>query len=316
MLHLVAKHRGKRAKPKDQYYIHCRTLSALWARQGHVLSGNSDNGMRPSLSTLDRRTRRRHYFLLSITGLLLAALMVLAVWWGPTLWPILSDRARFRAWIESYKSNAELIFVLVQCMQVLLFFIPGEVTQFAGGYIFGTWKGLLLSYLGLTLGSVMAFYLARLFGYDAIDLLISRETLWKFDRLVYGKSGFWPMFVLFLLPGIPKDLLCYIAGLTPMHIVTFFLISTVGRFPGVMLSSVLGAGLAERNWKTFGLSAAITIGLLGIVYLLRRPIEQFRKAHLVTKEESELLGTPRPISKRRTRPLPAVENPTSGETSA
>jgi uncharacterized membrane protein YdjX (TVP38/TMEM64 family) len=291
-------------------------LSALYARHGCVLFSNPDNGMSLSQLSFDRRTRSRCYVLLSITGLLLVALIVFAVWWGPTLWPILSDRERFRAWIESYESYATLVFVLVQCMQVVLFFIPGEVTQFAGGYIFGTWKGLLLSYLGITLGSVMAFYLARLFGYAAVDLLISREALRKFDRLVYGKSGFWPMLVLFLLPGIPKDLLCYIAGLTPMHVVTFLLISIIGRFPGVILSCLLGAGLAQRNWKTFGLSAAITVGLIGIVYLFRGPIEQFRKAYLVTKKETELLGTPHCISKRKTRSLQAADAPTSGKSSA
>jgi uncharacterized membrane protein YdjX (TVP38/TMEM64 family) len=263
----------------------------------------------------DSRTRARRYVLLSVTGLLLTGLILLVMRWGPTLWPIFSNQERFRAWIESYKSAAALVFVLVQCAQVILFFIPGEVTQFAGGYIFGAWQGLLLSYLGITLGSVIAFLLARLFGYAAVGLLISRETLRKFDRLVYGKSGFWPMFLLFLLPGIPKDILCYIAGLTPMHVVTFVLISAIGRFPGVFLSCVLGEGLAEHSWTTLGLSAGITVGLLGLVYLFRGPIERFRKNHLVTKEETELLGTPRPTAtKRRTRHLQtagdaAVEKP-------
>jgi len=272
--------------------------------------------MRLSQSPLDRRTRSGRYVLLSITGLLLVALLIFAVYWGPTLWPILSDRSRFRAWIESYQSDAALIFILVQCVQVLLFFIPGEVTQLAGGYIFGIWQGLWLSYLGITLGSVMAFYLARLFGHAAVDLLISRETLRKFDRVVYGKSGFWPMFVLFLLPGIPKDLLCYIAGLTPMHVVTFLLISIIGRFPGVILSCLLGAGLAERNWKAFGLTTAITLGLIGIAYLFRERIERFRKTYLVTEEETELLGTPRRIRKRGPRPVGVTRDSPSGRPSA
>jgi uncharacterized membrane protein YdjX (TVP38/TMEM64 family) len=263
----------------------------------------------------DPCARSRRYVLLSVTGLLLLGLIILAVQWGPTLWPIFSNQERFRAWIESYESSAALAFVLMQWMQVVVFFIPGEVTQFAGGYIFGVWQGLLLSYFGITLGAVTAFFLARLFGHAAVDLLIDREALRKFDRLVYGKSGFWPMFVLFLLPGIPKDLLCYIAGLTPMHMVTFVLISTVGRFPGVILSCILGAGLAERNWKTFGLSAGIAVALIGIVYLFRAPIEQFRKTHLVTKEETEMLGTPRPIPKRRTHPLQTASDPASDKPS-
>jgi uncharacterized membrane protein YdjX (TVP38/TMEM64 family) len=263
----------------------------------------------------DGQSQTRQYVLLCVSGLLFISLIGLALWWGPTLWPILSDRERFRAWIESYHAAAALVFVLVQCLQVVVFFIPGEVTQFAGGYVFGTWKGLLLSYLGITLGSVIAFLFARFFGRPAVTVFISHETLRKFDRLVYGKSGFWPMLVLFFLPGIPKDLLCYIAGLTPMPLATFVLISTIGRFPGVLLSCILGDGLAERNWKTFGLSAAVAVGLLGIMYLCRRPLEKFRKSYLMTQEEAELLGTPYRTTKQKTRPLYAASDSSSGKSS-
>jgi uncharacterized membrane protein YdjX (TVP38/TMEM64 family) len=112
--------------------------------------------------------------------------------------------------------------------------------------------------------------------------------------VVYGRSGFWPLFLLFLLPGVPKDLLCYIAGLTPMHVVTFLFISAIGRFPGVVLSCILGEGLAERNWKMFGLSTGVTLVLLGIVYLFRVPLEHFRRTYLMTKEERNRLSIPSP----------------------
>ena len=241
---------------------------------------------------LDPTARLRHYCQLTVVGLILLGLTMVAVFWGPVLWDLLSDQERFKAWIESYEEYAVLVFIATQIVQVILFFIPGEVTQFAGGYIFGTWLGLLLSYIGITLGALAAFYLARFFEHAAIDLLVDRQTLRRFDRLVYGKSGFWPMFILFLIPGIPKDLLCYIAGLTPMHIVTFVIISTIGRFPGVLLSSIFGDGLAERNWTTVGLSTAIALGLVGIVYLFREPIERFRCKHLITEDEKERQESP------------------------
>jgi uncharacterized membrane protein YdjX (TVP38/TMEM64 family) len=249
---------------------------------------------------LDPRARFRHYFQLTAFGLILAGLTVVTVLWGPFLWDLLTDQERFKAWIESYGAYAALVFVATQFVQVMIFFIPGEVTQFAGGYIFGTWLGLLLSYLGIMLGSLMAFSIARLFEHGATDLLVDRKTVRQFDRLVYGKSGFWPMFILFLIPGIPKDLLCYIAGLTPMHVVTFLVISTIGRFPGVLLSSLFGDSLAERDWTAVGLSTGITLGLLGIVYLLRAPIERFRRQYLVTETEKALMGTPQRRTNRET----------------
>jgi uncharacterized membrane protein YdjX (TVP38/TMEM64 family) len=238
---------------------------------------------------LDPQVRVRKYFQLAVFGFILLGLLIVFVLWGPFLWSLLTDQERFKAWIESYGTYATLVFVAVQFIQVVIFVIPGEVTQVAGGYIFGTWLGLLLNYIGITLGALTAFILARLFEHAALDLLVARQTVRTFDRVVHGKSGFWPLFILFLIPGIPKDLLCYIAGLTPMHVVTFLVISTIGRFPGILLSSIFGDGLAERDWKAIGLSTAIALGFIGGVYLLRTPIERFRKKHLVTDEEKDLL---------------------------
>src|SRR5215467_10300687 len=231
--------------------------------------------MRPAESPLDSHARFRHYFQLIVFGLILGSLTVVTILWGPLLWDVLTDQERFKEWIASYGAYAALVFVAAQFVQVVIFFIPGEVTQCAGGYLFGTWLGLVLSYLGITLGSLAAFALARLCEHRATDWLVDRQTIRQFDRLVYGQSGFWSLFLLFVLPGIPKDLLCYIAGLTPMPVVTFLVISTIGRFPGVFLSSLFGNGVAERSWTIVGLSLGITLVLLGIVALLRTPIERF-----------------------------------------
>jgi uncharacterized membrane protein YdjX (TVP38/TMEM64 family) len=254
-------------------------------------------------SPLDPHTQVRHYVQLGIFALTVASLIVISVFWGPLLRQVFTDQEQFKTWIESYAACAALVFVAVQFVQVLLFFIPGEIVQVAGGYIFGTWHGLLLSYLGITLGSITAFAIARLFERGAVDLFVDRRTVYRFNRFVYGRFSFWPLFLLFSLPGVPKDLLSYIAGLTPIHTVTFLLISSVGRFPGMLLSNLLGEGLAERDWNVIGLSVGITLGFMGVLYLLREPIEQFRQKYLLTKEEQELLQTTQPPrSDRPSRP--------------
>jgi len=236
--------------------------------------------MPPAEHPLALPARFRHVFQYCVVGLLLAGIAVGAFLWGPYLWDVLTDQERFKTWIASYGVYAAAVFVAAQFVQVVIFFIPGEVTQCAGGYIFGAWLGLVLSYVGITLGSLTAFALARLFGHRATDWLVDRQTVRQFDRLIYGKSGFWPLLLLFVLPGIPKDLLCYIAGLTPMPVGTFLVISTIGRFPGVFLSSLFGNGVAERSWTVVGLSIGSTLGLLGIITLLRTPIERFRRQYL------------------------------------
>lgn len=234
---------------------------------------------------VDRRARIRSLVQLAVVILVVAGLATILVLRGPFVWELLTDQERFRAWVRSYGVYAAPVFVTAQAVQVVLFFIPGEVTQIAGGFIFGTGLGLALSYLGITLGSLMAFGIARTFERSALEMLVSGETLRRFDRIVYGRSGLWALFVLFLIPGIPKDLLCYIAGLTHMRFVTFLAVSTVGRFPGLLLSSLVGAGIADRDWRGALISGAVGLGLAALAWVFRKPIEALRQRHMPARDE-------------------------------
>src|SRR5215475_5319574 len=122
--------------------------------------------MPPTETPLALPARFRRAFQCLVFGLLLAGMVVGALLWGPSLWDVLTDQERFKTWIASYGGYAAAVFVAAQFVQVVIFFIPGEVTQCAGGYIFGAWLGLVLSYLGITLGSLTAFALARLFEHS------------------------------------------------------------------------------------------------------------------------------------------------------
>ncbi|HEY9593010.1 MAG TPA: TVP38/TMEM64 family protein, partial [Spirochaetia bacterium] len=89
--------------------------------------------------------------------LLIAALVVPVIVWHGELWRIFASGQRLREWIAGWGAWAPLIFVGIQIVQVVIFAIPGEVTQIAGGYLFGGWLGLLLSVAGITIGSTLAF---------------------------------------------------------------------------------------------------------------------------------------------------------------
>src|SRR5262249_35495555 len=125
--------------------------------------------------------RFRHSFQYLVFGLLLAGIAVGTLLWGPCLWDVLTDQERFKTWIASYGVSARVFFIPAQFVRVVIFFTPGEVTQCAGGYTFGAWLGLVLSYLGITLGSLTAFALARLFEHRATDWLVDRQTVRQFD---------------------------------------------------------------------------------------------------------------------------------------
>jgi uncharacterized membrane protein YdjX (TVP38/TMEM64 family) len=147
-------------------------------------------------------------------------------------------------------------------LQVVIAPIPGGAIEFLGGVLFGVKAGLVYSMIGLTLGSWLAFSLARIFEKVAVEKFVSQETRKKFDYLV-EHEGVILSFILFLLPGFPKDALCYILGLTPMHLGIFLIISTIGRIPGTLMASLQGAKAFEHQYYTFG----VLLGASGLVIL-------------------------------------------------
>jgi uncharacterized membrane protein YdjX (TVP38/TMEM64 family) len=109
--------------------------------------------------------------------------------------------------------------------------------------------------------------LARIFEKIAVEKFVSEKTRNKFDYLV-EHEGVILSFILFLLPGFPKDALCYILGLTPMHLGIFLIISTIGRIPGTLMAILQGAKAFEHQYYTFGilLGASVLVILIFFIY--------------------------------------------------
>ena len=151
--------------------------------------------------------------------------------------------------ILSYGSYSPLAYILIQIVQVVIAPIPGGAIEFIGGYLFGAKIGFIYSMIGLFIGSWIAFSLARIFEKLAVEKFVSAETRKKFDYLI-GHEGVILSFLLFLIPGFPKDALCYILGLTPMHLGIFLFISTVGRVPGTLMACLQGGKAFDHQYKT------------------------------------------------------------------
>jgi len=141
--------------------------------------------------------------------------------------------------------------------------IPGGAIEWLGGFIFGVKAGFIYSMIGMTLGSWLAFSLARIFEKAAVEKFVSGQTRKKFDYLV-EHQGAIISFILFLIPGFPKDALCYILGLTPMHLGIFLIISTLGRIPGTLMATLQGAKAFDHQYKLF----LILLGVSGLVILV------------------------------------------------
>jgi uncharacterized membrane protein YdjX (TVP38/TMEM64 family) len=177
-------------------------------------------------------------------------------------------------------------FILIQAFQVVISPIPGEVTGFMGGFLYGTFLGIILSTIGLTLGSWAAFSLARMFGRPFVEKFIKKETVDRYDYLLYHKGAFL-VFLLFLIPGFPKDYLCYILGLGHLGTQEFLLISTVGRFLGTVLLTLGGDYIRHEQYYRFSVLLGLAIVIILISMAYRDKIEKiFRRWHISSDNSS------------------------------
>jgi uncharacterized membrane protein YdjX (TVP38/TMEM64 family) len=211
----------------------------------------------------------RRLVALVVFPLLVAALVVPVFIWHAELWKVFGSVRRIRDWIEGWGAVAPLVFVGVQITQVVLFAIPGEVVQIAGGYLFGGWVGILLSMSGILLGSTGAFFLSRALGRPFVAAVVPPAQLERVEKLLESRSSRIVFFLLFLIPGVPKDILCYIAGLTPMSFFFFLGVSTVGRLPGIVGSSMIGGAARSSRWVALGILSVAALLLFAAGLVLR-----------------------------------------------
>jgi uncharacterized membrane protein YdjX (TVP38/TMEM64 family) len=216
------------------------------------------------------RGNPRRIAALVVFPLLVAALVVPVIIWHAELWKIFGSVRRIRDWVEGWGAVAPLVFMGIQAAQVIVFAIPGEVVQIAGGYLFGGSVGILLSLFGILVGSTAAFFLSRLLGRPFVAAVIPAAQLERVEKLLEARSSRVVFFLLFLIPGIPKDILCYIAGLTPMGFLFFLGVSTVGRLPGIAGSSLIGGAARSSRWVALGILSVGAI-VLFVAGLLLRP---------------------------------------------
>jgi len=192
------------------------------------------------------------------------------------LYDIYQDPHQLKKVISSFGPYAPLAFILLQVIQVVVAPIPGGAIEFLGGYLFGVSAGMLYSTIGLILGSWLAFSLARIFEKMAVEKFVSEQTRKKFDYLV-EHEGVILSFILFLLPGFPKDALCYILGLTPMHLGICLMISTIGRIPGTLMATLQGAKAFEHQYKLFLLLLGISALVILAFYIYHEEIHNLVK---------------------------------------
>ncbi|AWW27250.1 TVP38/TMEM64 family protein [Acetobacterium carbinolicum] len=169
-----------------------------------------------------------------------------------------------------------LAFFLLQLLQIIIAPIPGGTIGLVGGALFGTIGGFLISAAGTITGSIIVFVLAKRFGRPFVVRFVSPELIEKYDHIKESKLN-TVLFLIFLFPLFPDDMLCFIAGLSTMPLKTFILIVLLARTPSVFINTMIGAGIMDDSPTQFIIAVAIYAVLIAVLYFNRKRLDTFIK---------------------------------------
>lgn len=191
---------------------------------------------------------------------------------GRPLIQFVEEPEKFRAWLDSYGVWGRVIFLGMTLLQIVVGIIPGEPLEIGAGYAFGVWEGFLLCELGILIGSALIWCFSRYLGMKAVETFYPREKLNELRFLKDSPKLNITAFILFFIPGTPKDMLTYLLGLTPMKLSTCLFITTVARIPSVITSVIGGGALGEQNYLMAVIVFAVTglLSLAGILYYQKK----------------------------------------------
>jgi uncharacterized membrane protein YdjX (TVP38/TMEM64 family) len=214
--------------------------------------------------------RRRRIFQRSLTiGILiltLVASVLIYLYWGEAAIDFFSDPIKVRAMVSRHPVSSRLVFFLANFMQVVIAIIPGEPFELAAGYAFGVVEGTLICMAAIYAASILIFLLVKRFGRPVIELFFEPE---KIDQVrLFRRPGQLNilLYILLFLPGTPKDILTYLAGLTPIRLSSWLIIISA-RLLSVVTSTVSGGLLGSQNY-IYAVLVFLVTGLVALAGIL------------------------------------------------
>ncbi len=217
-----------------------------------------------------KKTTKSDIIKLCILLVFFAAMIAAAIYFFPEIKKLSTQdgRAALKEQIESFGFVGRFVYVGVWIIQIVAAFIPGEPIEIIGGMLFGMWEGLLLCLIGVLAGSIIAFYLVKLLGKPFVTAFINEEKLSSLKIMQDERRLEMIIFILFFIPGTPKDMLTYIVPLSPIKPLRFFVIATLSRIPSIASSVLVGATLDRGNiWLSVGIFLATgAVGIVGIMF--------------------------------------------------
>ena len=224
--------------------------------------------LKHAVTSQERRRRVIAAIGLAAFGLAMAAACLLA---GKPMLDLLSNPERFRAWVEERGLWGRAAFVGMMAVQIIAAMIPGEPLEMGAGYAFGALEGTILCIIGCVIGSALVFLFVRRFGVKLVEVFFPREKIRSLRFLQDSRRLNLLTFIVFFIPGTPKDLLSYFIGLTDMKLGTWLLITAVARIPSIVTSTVTGdaLGLKDYQFALIAFGVTLALSLAGILVYRR-----------------------------------------------
>lgn len=225
------------------------------------------------MSIFKKKLSRKTKIQLGLFAAVVLAAVAYIVWdiiYGGPITYVLTNKDEVVAFVQSLGVLGPLAFVVLQAMQTIFAPIPGNVTGAVGGFLFGWW-GVLWTMIGSAIGFYVIFLIARKFGRKLVEKIIKKESLDKFDYLA-NQSGALVFFLVFLIPGLPDDIIGYIAGLTSIPIKQLMAMVIIGRIPATIATNMLGAGIGEADIRPVLVLAVVSAIVLIALFMKRKAI--------------------------------------------
>ena len=181
--------------------------------------------------------------------LIMLLIILLLALFSRKLIHVLKDVDGLKRWLNRFGVWQYLIFILLVSIQVVVAVIPGGVYQVAGGFVYGTVLGSILCMIGCAVGSIIVFLMVKKFGMRVIRIFVSEESVEKTRFITDSPKCSLLLSVCFIIPGAPKDVISYIAGLTNISFWQWVLICSIGRLPGILLSGFVGNAFSSNNYS-------------------------------------------------------------------
>lgn len=225
-------------------------------------------------------TGRDRIVVWSMLGIYALALILFIIFIGIPLIGFASDPDKFRMWINGRDAEGRIVYIGMVILQVIGGLIPAAPFQLAGGYAFGTAGGILMYLIGSTIGSMIVFAIVRRYGIRLVKVLFPDNDPDEVELLHSSENRNLLYFIIFLIPGTPKDLLGYYAGLTDMNPLIWMVICSFGRIPSVLISSLGGDAIGSERYAEAALIILISalLSFLGI-FLYKKIFHRMKDRH-------------------------------------